>query len=620
MPHMLPIIDFLAVVNPSETPWCLRLRVYRLRGDQFRRASGKAVSETGNIIVAHNEDNGGRLFNMQHYVPPAKHKKGEMLKFEKFAAEIPQVEETLGFYWTQTFVPDGASFADGFFNDAGVVVATNWCGEIFDADRMEVKDGGIGYGIRRLVAERAHSAREGVEIATKLLAEFGYFHDGRTYTIADANEAWQLAIHQGNSWVARKIHDNEVVYIPNNFLMDKVDLNDKETWKIEPKQVERAIKDGRHDAKNPIFNWRKVVAQESVRHERWNANRNVLAWKFLTGVEYNDPEKFPYSAVIDRKLGVKDAMALLRLHEDYIGQDQELYHSKSEGICRTTSHDSIVYNLTADPTLTEAWKTLGRPCQSVFVPLYPLAGPAKGTAFTDPATATKEHFAGTPAMFDYRADFTPHSVFSASNNAIDYLRGDELAKRTQLIQAEEEKFMKDRAAVTKKAAALKGEERTKFLHDYNQKSYDHVLKIMQAENARLMPNKVKILADVVKADGDGTVDFALLGAKGHEVLSANMEATRAGMSANQLNSTRQWKNFAPAEKMVYKDVNNDGITDVVFTFKAKDVTKGAVAGAAMDLWLYTQINGHRVTGFDVVPVENDKVKMHKGARDGKGLL
>ena len=226
-------------------------------------------------------------------------------------------------------MPNGASFAEGFFNDAGVVVATNWCGEIFDPDRMEVKDGGIGYGIRRLVAERAHSAREAVDIATKLLAEFGYFHDGRTYTFADANEAWQLAIHQGNSWAARKIHDNEVVYIPNNFMMDKVDLNDKETWRIEPKQVERAVKDGRHDAKNPIFNWRMVVAQESVRHERWNANRNVLAWKFLTGVEYNDPEKFPYSAVIDRKLGVKDAMALLRLHEDYIGQDQELYHSKS---------------------------------------------------------------------------------------------------------------------------------------------------------------------------------------------------------------------------------------------------------------------------------------------------
>lgn len=260
-----------------------------------------------------------------------------MIRLEKFAAEIPQVEETLGFYWTQTFVPDGASFADGFFNDAGVVVATNWCGEIFDADRMEVKDGGIGYGIRRLVAERAHSAREAVEIATALLKEYGYFHDGRTYTFADANEAWQLAIHQGNSWAVRKIGDDEVVYIPNVFMMDKVDLNDHENWKIEPTQVERAIKDGRHKADDTIFNWRKVVAKECVRHERWNANRDLIAWKYLTGVEYNDPEKFPYSAKIDRKLSVKDAMNFLRLHEDYISEDQEFYHSLSEGVCRTTS-------------------------------------------------------------------------------------------------------------------------------------------------------------------------------------------------------------------------------------------------------------------------------------------
>ena len=71
--------------------------------------------------------------------------------------------------------------------------------------------------------------------------------------------------------------------------------------------------------------------------------------------------------------------------------------------------------------------------------------------------------------------------------------------------------------------------------------------------------------------------------------------------------------------MEYKDVNNDGITDVVFTFDSKALTKGAVAGAKMDLWLYTQVNGHRVTGFDVVPVETDKVKVSE-SRDGKGLL
>lgn len=581
---------------------------------------GKNLSETGNIIVAHNEDNGGRLFNQQHYVPPAKHKKGEMIKFEPKAAAIPQVEETLGFWWTQTFVPDGASFADGFFNDAGVLIATNWCGDIFDADRMEVKDGGIGYGIRRLVAERAHSAKEGVQIAIELLKEYGYFHDGRTYTIADANEAWQIAIHQGNSWAAHKIGDDEITYIPNVFMMDKVDLRDKENWMIEQGQVERANKDGRHDAKDPFFNWRKIVAQESIRHERWNANRNVLAWKFITGTEYNDPEKFPYTVKSDRKFGVKDAMALLRLHEDYIGEDQELYHSKSEGICRTTSHDSYVFNLTKDPTLTEAYKTLGRPCQSVYVPVYPLAGPAKGTAFLDWQTATKEHFAGTPAMFDYRAEFTPHSVFSAGTNAIDYLRGDELAKRTALVKQFEDKFIAERAKVTAQAAKLKGDERTKFLHDYNEKVYQEVLAAMEAENARLMPMKVKILEKSVKADGEGVTSFALLGSKTHSVLSSNKDATRAGMSANQLNSTRQWKDFAPAQSMEYKDVNKDGITDVVFTFKSKDVAKGAVPGAKMDLWLYTQVNGHRVIGYDVVPVETAKVKASGESRDGKGLL
>lgn len=542
-----------------------------------------------------------------------------MIRFEKFAAEIPQVEETLGFYWTQTFVPDGASFADGFFNDAGVVVATNWCGEIFDADRMEVKDGGIGYGIRRLVAERAHSAREAAEIATALLKEYGYFHDGRTYTFADANEAWQLAIHQGNSWAARKIGDDEVVYIPNVFMMDKVDLNDHENWKIEPTQVERAIKDGRHKADDTIFNWRKVVAKESVRHKRWNANRNVIAWKYLTGVEYNDPEKFPYSAKIDRKLSVKDAMNFLRLHEDYIGEDQEFYHSLSEGVCRTTSHDSIVYNLNADPTLTEAWRTYGRPCQSVFVPLYPLAAPAKGTAFLSPEDATAEHFKGTPAMFDYRAEFTPHSVFSAGTNAVDYLRGDEIAKRTSLINKIEDKYLAERAAITKKAAGLKGEARTKFLHDYNESTYQAVLESMRAENARLMPYKVQILSPVVKADSDDVVAFALLGNKDHSVLSANIEATRAGMSGNQLNSTRQFKNFAPAKSIEYKDVNKDGIQDVVFTFSMKDVAKGAVPGAKMDLWLYTQVNGHRVVGFDVVSVETKEVKAAV-SRDGKHLL
>ena len=101
---------------------------------------------------------------------------------------------------------------------------------------------------------------------------------------------------------------------------------------------------------------------------------------------------------------------------------------------------------------------------------------------------------------------------------------------------------------------------------------------MEAENARLMPMKVEILNKVVKADSDDTVQFALLGSKDH-----------------------------------------DQHVDVVFTFNAKDVSKGAVADVSMDLWLSTQINSHRVDGFDVLPVETKKVKKAE-SRGGKGLL
>lgn len=35
------------------------------------------------------------------------------------------------------------------------------------------------------MAERAHTAKEAIDIAIKLLGEYGYFSEGRTYTVAD---------------------------------------------------------------------------------------------------------------------------------------------------------------------------------------------------------------------------------------------------------------------------------------------------------------------------------------------------------------------------------------------------------------------------------------------------
>ena len=100
---------------------------------------GKDVSKTGTVIIGHNEDNGGRIIAQQHWVPAQTHKAGEMIKFEKSAAEIPQAEKTLGFYWTQTFSPTGASFSDGFVNEKGVTIVSNACSQIFPENKEKVK-------------------------------------------------------------------------------------------------------------------------------------------------------------------------------------------------------------------------------------------------------------------------------------------------------------------------------------------------------------------------------------------------------------------------------------------------------------------------------------------------
>ena len=75
----------------------------------FTVVVGKNASATGEILVGHNEDNDRRILMSQYWVPAATHKKGTLIEYEPTAAKIPQVSETLGYWWTQTLAPEGYS-------------------------------------------------------------------------------------------------------------------------------------------------------------------------------------------------------------------------------------------------------------------------------------------------------------------------------------------------------------------------------------------------------------------------------------------------------------------------------------------------------------------------------
>ena len=174
--------------------------------------------------------------------------------------------------------PAGYSFSDGFVNEHGLAIVSNNCNETFEEENPVV-DGGVGYGIRRLMAERAKTAREAVDVAIGLVTKYGYTSGGRTYTVADRNEAWQIMLLKGHRYIARKIQDDEVTYIANAFAFDKVDVNSKDVI-MSPDLIEHAIKTGKYKPAKAgdysDFSFRKAYQPVSRRAADWNKDLSLI--------------------------------------------------------------------------------------------------------------------------------------------------------------------------------------------------------------------------------------------------------------------------------------------------------------------------------------------------------
>ena len=183
---------------------------------------GKDASATGKVIMAHNEDTPNCVLQVVK-VPRIKHKAGEVLTFADGDAVIPQVEETWAYMWSECRALGGEPFADGFMNEWGV--ASDSC---VSTKESKLEHGeGIGYALRRLIAERAKTAREGVQVAGELVKKFGY-RSTRAYHICDKDEGWVFQDTVGNQFVAKRVGDDEIYYMPNWLTIHEVDFSDTE--------------------------------------------------------------------------------------------------------------------------------------------------------------------------------------------------------------------------------------------------------------------------------------------------------------------------------------------------------------------------------------------------------
>lgn len=334
---------------------------------------GKNASTDGSVFFAHNEDDQGQNFVDLHKVPRINHKPGEKQIFMNFTDSIDEVPVTFEYLW----ITGAVNNEEQYLNEWGVAITS-------DASRSKVTDdnGRIEHNLRRLVAERARSAREAVKIAGAIVEKYGYIASGRVYSIADPKEAWVFEVTSGKHWIARKIPDDEVVLIPNYYVIDNFNMSDTLNYLSSPDIIEYAISNGWYDPKTEkSFNFRKVYCRKDRFEAMYNIARKWVILNKLSEKQYSLNDDFPFSFKPKQKISIQVLMEALQNHyENTEFETNSLYNngcphynSDTLRVCNSNNDYSCITQLRSwlpADIGNIMWIAPRYPCIQPFIPWY----------------------------------------------------------------------------------------------------------------------------------------------------------------------------------------------------------------------------------------------------------
>ncbi|MHC4597851.1 MAG: dipeptidase [Planctomycetota bacterium] len=408
---------------------------------------GRKASADGAVIVGHNEVNGGRRILDFRRVGRIRHPEGATVALRR-GGTLPQVKQTHAFLWSEMA---GLEFSDGYLNEWGVAVVSNASRsreDGYDAlvSRNEIRHGGIGYMLRRLVAERARTAWEGVKRAGGWIEAFGYADSGRTYVIADPEEAWLLSVVRGRRWIARRVPDDAAVLLPNVYIIGRVDLDDPSTTLGSRDIVTYAIRRGWFDPEaGKPFSFRDVYARD--RSSRPDPRQHLGQALLMAPEPLAEAGRLPFCVKPARKLTVRDVMEILR------------NRSGPVPICNPHVQEGAVFQLRSG--LPRAigcvyWRTTAEPVTSGFTPWF--AGILETPkAYRRPAEkgpwTLKHHFGPPPDAFRPRPD---HAwwVFKALQDFVHQDEASRLGPVKKAWRGFEASLFESQPALEKEALAL----------------------------------------------------------------------------------------------------------------------------------------------------------------------
>jgi dipeptidase len=277
----------------------------------------KGATVDGSTMITYAAD-AHVLYGELYFTPAGKHAPGTMLDvYEwdtgKFLGKIEQV--------TQTYT------VVGNMNEHQVSIGeTTWGGrpELHDPDAI------VDYGSLMYIAmQRAKTAREAIEVMTGLVAEYGYYSSGETFSIADPDEVWLMEMigkgpgNKGAVWVARKVPDGYIAAHANAPRVRQFPQDDPENTIYAPDVISFARDQGYYDGTDEEFSYAETYSPDSFGAVRFCDSRvwcmynrarpsEMIPADWVLGKDGAEP--LPLWIKPDKKLTPADVMGFMRDH------------------------------------------------------------------------------------------------------------------------------------------------------------------------------------------------------------------------------------------------------------------------------------------------------------------
>lgn len=251
--------------------------------------------------------------------------------------------------------------------------------------------GGIGEeDIVVLVLPYIKSAREGVLRLGELLEKYGTY-ESNGICFNDKDECWWIETIGGHHWIARRVRDEEVVIMPNQFGMDRFDFDDAFGDKKEnlcSEDLREFVKDNYLDlGQGGEFNPRDAFGSKSSHDHVYNTPRAWYMGRTLCPTRYKwdgdgadftpASDNIPWSFVPEKKLAAEDVAVLLSSHYENTPYDPFAKYAEKPGIYRPiginrTGVTSIcqIRGYMPEELRAVEWVCFSSSTYGAFVPLY----------------------------------------------------------------------------------------------------------------------------------------------------------------------------------------------------------------------------------------------------------